>query len=100
MPGGNKAGPVRAALAADLNQVSPGLRRTLTWDRGREMAEHAVLTAQTGCQVYDQQTLDAIAAPLNGRPRAIHGGRTPAEVYAQLPTGDTPLLTDGGALIT
>jgi IS30 family transposase len=24
----------------------------LTWDRGREMAAHAELTAQTGCPVY------------------------------------------------
>ena len=48
---GLEAGPVRAALAADLARVAPRLRRTPTWDRGREMAEHAGLTADTGCRV-------------------------------------------------
>ncbi len=49
---GIKCGPVRQALTRDLAQVDPGLRRTLTWDRGREMAEHAQFTVDTGCQVY------------------------------------------------
>jgi IS30 family transposase len=44
LPNGIKAGPVRAALAADLAQVPQQLRRSLTWDGGREMAEHAALT--------------------------------------------------------
>lgn len=52
LPEGIKAGPVRAALVADLLSVEPGLRRTLTWDRGREMADHAAFTEQTGCPVY------------------------------------------------
>lgn len=52
LPDGIKAGPVRDALVADLLNVEPGLRRTLTWDRGREMAEHAAFTKQTGCPVY------------------------------------------------
>ena len=52
LPGGIKAPPVRAALVADLLQVDPGLRRSLTWDRGREMAEHAQLTTDTNCPVY------------------------------------------------
>lgn len=28
------------------------LRRTLTWDRGQEMAEHVVFTVDTGVAVY------------------------------------------------
>ncbi len=52
LPGGIKAPPVRAALVADLLEVDPGLRRSLTWDRGREMAEHAQLTTDTNCPVF------------------------------------------------
>jgi IS30 family transposase len=115
LPAGIKATAVRDALVADLNRVPFWLRRSLTWDRGREMADHAALTALTGCRVYfcdlrspwqrgtnentnrllrqylsktgnltayDQQALDAIAARLNGRPRAVLGWYTPAEVLA------------------
>ena len=52
LPEGIKSGPVRAALGTDLLEVDPSLRRSLTWDRGREMAEHTQLTADTGCPVY------------------------------------------------
>ena len=52
LPAGIKAGPVRAALVADMLGVEPGRRRTLTWDRGREMADHTVFTDLTGCPVY------------------------------------------------
>ncbi len=52
LPDGIKAGPVAAALTADLIRVPPAMRRTLTWDRGREMAEHATFTVDTGIQVY------------------------------------------------
>jgi IS30 family transposase len=52
LPAGIKPGPVRAALVADMLAVEPGLRRTLTWDRGREMADHAAFTDLTGCPVY------------------------------------------------
>ena len=35
-----------------LNQVEPSLRKTMTYDRGSEMARHRDLTAATGVQVY------------------------------------------------
>jgi IS30 family transposase len=40
LPHGIKAIPVRIALVDDLNQIEDGMTRTLTWDRGREMADH------------------------------------------------------------
>lgn len=52
LPAGIKAEAVRPALAGALATVPPSLRRSLTWDRGREMASYAELIAQTGCAVY------------------------------------------------
>jgi len=52
LPKGLKAVSVRKALVADLNQVPFWQRRSLTWDRGREMADHARLSRDTGCRVY------------------------------------------------
>ena len=52
LPKGLKAVHVRRALVADLNQVPHWQRRSLTWDRGREMADHARFTRDTGCRVY------------------------------------------------
>jgi IS30 family transposase len=40
------------ALTQILGRIDPGLRRTLTWDQGREMARHATLTRDTGTPVY------------------------------------------------
>jgi IS30 family transposase len=49
---GYKAGALRRAIADDLAQLPPSMRRSLTWDRGREMAEHQQLAAQLGLDVY------------------------------------------------
>ena len=43
LPHGYKADAMRRAIAADLRQLPPALRKSLTWDRGREMAEHQEL---------------------------------------------------------
>ncbi len=49
---GLKGEDVHPALAGALNAVPTHLRRSLTWDRGREMSQHARLSADTGCPVY------------------------------------------------
>lgn len=51
LPDGYKAGAVRRAVAEDLRFLPPALRQSLTWDRGREMAEHEELAADLGIQV-------------------------------------------------
>jgi IS30 family transposase len=43
---------VRDAIAAAITTLPEQLRRSLTWDQGAEMAEHAKLRIDTGLQVY------------------------------------------------
>jgi len=52
LPHGRTAEAVRTALAAKILTLPTELRRSLTWDRGKEMAEHARFTVETGVQVY------------------------------------------------
>ncbi|MFE9976063.1 IS30 family transposase [Streptomyces hirsutus] len=52
LPDGIKAKQVTPDLTRSLLGIPPHLRRTLTWDRGREMAEHQAITAETGMPVY------------------------------------------------
>lgn len=52
LPDGCRAGPVRQALAASVRTLPTQLARSLTWDQGHDMAEHAQLTVATGLQVY------------------------------------------------
>jgi IS30 family transposase len=49
---GRLAVEVRAALALKIGELPEKLRRSLTWDRGKEMAEHVQFTVDTGVQVY------------------------------------------------
>jgi IS30 family transposase len=43
---------VRDAIATAITMLPEQLRRSLTWDQGAEMAQHAALRVQTGVQVY------------------------------------------------
>jgi len=49
---GHGAEAVRDAIAASIRTLPEQLRRSLTWDQGAEMAEHAQLRIDTGLQVY------------------------------------------------
>jgi IS30 family transposase len=49
----SKAAPaVAAALASQIHHLPKELRRSLTWDRGRELAAHRDFTLATDMQVY------------------------------------------------
>ena len=52
LPGRHTAEAVRDALIAAFCQLPPQLRRSLTWDQGKEMALHAEITAALGMPVY------------------------------------------------
>lgn len=47
-----RAPAVAAALAQHIHRLPQQLRRSLTWDRGRELAAHRDLTLATDMQVY------------------------------------------------
>jgi transposase, IS30 family len=52
LPDGSQAEPVRVALTASIRSLPAQLCRSLTWDQGKEMAEHARFTVDSGVQVY------------------------------------------------
>jgi IS30 family transposase len=52
LPDGHKADLVAEALAAKITTLPAALTRTLTWDQGHEMAQHARFTEETGIEVY------------------------------------------------
>jgi IS30 family transposase len=49
---GYGAEAMRAALAEQMTSLPEQLRRSLTWDRGKELAQHARLRIDTGIDVY------------------------------------------------
>jgi IS30 family transposase len=49
---GHGAQAVRDAIAASIVTLPEQLRRSLTWDQGAEMAQHAQLRIDTGLQVF------------------------------------------------
>jgi transposase, IS30 family len=52
LPGGHAAPEMRERLAERILTLPEQLRRSLTWDQGREMAEHVRFTVETGVAVY------------------------------------------------
>lgn len=52
LPKGKTATDVRDAMTKTIQTLPESIRRSITWDQGREMAEHARFTVDTGVQVY------------------------------------------------
>ena len=52
LPDGHRADLVADALTAAITTLPRQLTRSLTWDQGHEMAEHARFTVDTGIDVY------------------------------------------------
>lgn len=49
---GHGAEAVRDAIAAAITKLPDQLRKSLTWDQGAEMAQHAQLRIDTGVEIY------------------------------------------------
>lgn len=52
LPGRHGATQLRAALGRTLAGLSPDLLRSLTWDNGKEMAQHARIATDLGMGVF------------------------------------------------
>jgi IS30 family transposase len=52
LPDGHTADVVTDALAAKIVELPTQLRRSITWDHGKEMAQHARFSIATGVPVY------------------------------------------------
>jgi IS30 family transposase len=52
LPNGRTAEQVRDAMTAKIATLPAALVRSITWDQGREMAEHTQFTTDTGIPVY------------------------------------------------
>jgi IS30 family transposase len=52
LPNGHSADVVADALARHITALPEQLRRSLTWDQGKEMAAHARFSVATGVPVY------------------------------------------------
>lgn len=52
LPGDHTAATVADALRAKIHEIPEILRRSLTWDQGKEMAQHTEITKATGMTIY------------------------------------------------
>jgi IS30 family transposase len=52
LDGDKSAGAVREAMAAKIMELPEALRRSVTWDQGKEMVEHRQFKIDTGIQIY------------------------------------------------
>ncbi len=52
LPHGRAANDVRVALTRQIRKLPAQLRRTLTWDQGKEMADHPRFSIDTNMDVY------------------------------------------------
>ncbi|MBX9836414.1 MAG: IS30 family transposase, partial [Burkholderiaceae bacterium] len=80
IPGKKDAKSVREAFSEVFSQLDPSVRLSMTYDRGLEMAEHKILTEETGVKVY---FADPSSPWQRGTPgEQVHGSNTPPRARA------------------
>jgi len=52
LPDNHSAEAVRQAMTEAIQRLPESLRRSITWDQGTEMAQHAQFSVDTGVQIY------------------------------------------------
>ena len=52
LPGGKSAPAFAAALTPVIAGLPDALRRSLTWDQGKEMAAHKQIAVAADCEIY------------------------------------------------
>jgi len=77
LPDGHTADAVAGAVIRRMNQMPAWFARTLTWDRGTEMARHQRVTAETGIQVYFRRPPRPLAARQQREPQRAPAGVPP-----------------------
>jgi transposase, IS30 family len=87
LPDSHEATAVQAAMEKAIKTMPAALFKTLTWDRGKEMARHVDIKVATGVQVYFS---DPHSPPLSGRGIQM---RTPTACCAQYMPKGTDLST-------
>jgi len=84
---GHTAERVLYSLIELLDRIPPGLRRTLTWDQGTEMARHVELAQITGIDIYFADPHSPWQRPTNengnGLLRRYVGKGTDLKAYSQ-----------------
>ena len=126
LPDGRGAEQVRDAMTETIKTLPDHLWKSITWDQGAEMAQHAQFSVDTGISIYfcdphspwqrgsnentngllrqyfpkstdlnvhGPQKLLEVAQSLNNRPRKTLGWKKPAEVLAELITGEDVAIT-------
>jgi IS30 family transposase len=106
LPHGWKAPQTRDALVAQTADIAAPLRRTLTWDQGRELTLHEEIEALTGFRIYfcdphspwqrgtNENTNGLLRQYFpRGTDLSVHTGRALQEVARQL--NDRPRLVLG-----
>jgi len=126
LPDGYGAEAVRDAMTQTIKTLPDHLWKSITWDQGREMAQHHQFSIETGIEIYfcdphapwqrgsNENTngllrqyfpkgtdlsvhgpdkLLQVAHSLNNRPRQTLGWKKPAEVLAELLTGENVAIT-------
>jgi len=69
LPDAHKADAVARAVIDQMGRLPAHLRRSLTWDRGLEMAHHAAITAALSMAARHQREHRPAAAPISAQKR-------------------------------